>query len=137
MELDQLRTKRQLNVQQQNMLTEHEIEAADRWFKANLQSIPSPILALFESMEIVVSESCFPLFQCLSDLGLAHCYSGLILSQCQVFYQWELELSDDEKSIAYLEEWKNVSCDYPITEHLRGRGKSFGFLCLKVQQGAL
>ena len=130
--IDKLRHKRQLNVAEQNALARQGIFEAAMWFRANIDKVPTPVISFLRSKRVDLSEAIDVDFEDLSSVGLKGFFSGLVVTPSRNFWRWEVELNDEGSELVSVEEWRDVTSRHPISEHLPGVGKSFGFLCLDV-----
>ena len=131
-DIDKLRRKRQLNVTEQNALARQCILEAAMWLRANIDKVPTPVISFLRSKGVDLSEAIDVDFEDMSAMGLDGFFSGLVVTPSWSFWRWEVELNDERSELASVEEWRDVTSEYPISEHLPGVGKSFGFLCLDV-----
>jgi hypothetical protein len=132
LDIDELRHKRQLNVAEQNALTRRRLLEAAMWFRANIDKVPAPVLSFLSSQRVDLSEAIDVDFEDMSVLGLSGLYRGLLITPSGSFWRREVELNDARSELASVEEWRDVTSEHPISEHLPDVGKSFGFLCLDV-----
>ena len=63
------------------------------------------------------------------DEGTPH--NGLVVTKEEKFFGYELELNLAGDEIEW-QQWEEVSKNYPISAHMQGTGKSYGFVCLSA-----
>jgi hypothetical protein len=132
LDIEALRKKRQLNVQEQNALALHRVYQTASWFRANLSEVPLPIVEFLTSGGIDLTTAVDVDFEDMTMLGLDGMYRGLIVTAEGHFWRWELALNNARSAIDSVEEWRDVTTEYPVSEHLPGTGVSYGFMCLAV-----
>jgi hypothetical protein len=132
LDIEALRRKRALNVQEQNALVQHQLLQAATWFRTHLDEIPSPIREFLASRGINLHTAIDVCYTDMTSLGLDGIYSGLIITSDGRFWRWELALDENRSAIEAVEKWCDVTSKYPVSEHVRGTGKSYAFMCLTV-----
>jgi hypothetical protein len=66
-----------------------------------------------------------------------HIYTGIVVSRSDRFFQFVVELSQDESEVLNLEEWIDITNETEISNHKRGIGRTFGALALEVRNEIL
>lgn len=132
LDIEALSRKRQLNVQEQNALAQHGIHQAATWFRHHQQEVLRPIREFLTSRGIDLATAIDVDFEDLGMVGLDGLYSGLIVTEAGRFWRWELALNDARSAVESVEEWSEVTSEYPLSEHMPGTGKSFASMCLAV-----
>lgn len=130
MDIDHLRRKRQKSVQQQNALLKYDIQrCVGRWLSD--EKLPIPI-------EDYIAEQGYSRQNALlvryheGDPRLQMSHQGLLLTNEQVFIDFEFDLDFAQNSIEQVLQFGVT--DIEVNAHLKGRGKSFGHLCIEVLQ---
>jgi len=121
-----------LNVAQQNAITRERLFNAAAWFRQHAHEVPAAVLAYLRAKGIDLREAIEVDFEDLAALGMPDCYRGLVVTPQARFLRWELELDAAGVSVPASEVWRDCSPEYPISAHLPGTGRSFGFLCMEV-----
>ncbi len=131
MDIDRLRQKRGgRNVQQQNALLRHEILSAGRWTRDNYEGIPQLVREFLASQEFDVANS-LVLHSDMSGYEAGNCHAGLVVTAERAFFEYDITLTWDGSCVEE-SECQRVDDRYPVTEHLPGKGRSYGYLCLDV-----
>ena len=132
LDIEKLRRKRQLNVAEQNAVTRQGLFDAATWFRTNTNEVPTPVLSFLKAQGLDLSQAIDVDFEDMASVGLGGFYSGLMVTQDHHFWRWEVELDETRSNVVSVEEWCDVTCEYPISEHLPGTGMSFGSMCIDV-----
>ena len=128
MDIEHIKRKRQKSVQDQNAISKHKIFICARnWLEG--EKLPKPIEIYFSKRHINRENSLLVSYFKGSPL-LQMDYSGLLLTNNEVFIDFEFELDKNEKKIEHIETFRSVELE--VSAHLKGTGKSFGCLCLEV-----
>lgn len=130
MDIEALRRKKQLNVQQQNALTKHRIREIAERFRNDPESLPwlSMVLANngLSSLEgILVELSVIPSQG--EDVA-----SGRWLTESERFFEFEILLSSQGHALQETSVWREATSEINQSAHNRGTGRSFGCLALEV-----
>lgn len=131
-DIDELRKRRQLNVQQQNLLEEDAIRKSATWFRTHLHEVPAPIRSFLAAHGIDLQSAVDVEFSDLRDVGLSGFYRGLVVTADARFWRWELLLDDAHSAIESVEEWRDVTSEHRPDDHVRGTGRNYASLCLTV-----
>jgi len=130
--IENLLKRRQLNVAEQNAVSQHKLLQAATWFRTHGDEIPSPIRAFLEGRSIDLATAIDFEYEDLSTVGLTGHYSGLIVTVDRRFWRWELQLNEAKSSIVSIEEWREVTDKQMLSAHMPGTGKSRGLMCLAI-----
>ena len=128
MNIEQLRKKKQLNVQEQNALQEDQIlQEAKYWRK---HSLPFALQKFFQEQEIDVQSAIMVDYSqdfpgCSSD-------EGIILTPEKRSFKFKLDLTKDKKKVRDVYVWKEITDEIGISESKPGTGATWGELSLKV-----
>jgi hypothetical protein len=128
--LDELKRKRQHNVQEQNALRKHAmIQCTRRLYDA--QENLEWLVALLNARTATISRGV------LIELGFmpaqeGDLVSGLWLSSDRQFFEFEVMLPRQSSGDLVVEKWEEVTQLVEISAHLPGTGKSPGFLALEI-----
>lgn len=98
----------------------------------NTNEVPAPVLSFLRTQGLDLSQVIEVDFEDMASVGLDGFYCGLIVTQDPYFWRWGVELDETRSKVISVEEWRDVTSEYPISERLPGTGKSFGFMCIDV-----
>lgn len=132
MNISSLLKRRQLNVAEQNVVSEHKLRQTATWFRAHQHEIPQAIRAFWEAHSIDVSKAVDFEYENLGAIGLTGHYCGLLVTADQCFWRWELELDESRNQVVSIEEWRDVTSEQVLSAHMPGTGKSRGLMCLEI-----
>lgn len=130
--IENLLKRRQLNVAEQNAVSEYKLLQAATWFRAHTHEIPSPIRAFLEARSIDLATAIDFEYEDLSAVGLIDHYSGLIVTVDRRFWRWELQLNEAKSAVVSIEEWREITDEQMLSAHMPGTGKSQGLMCLSI-----
>jgi len=116
------------NVQEQNAETKARIRAVAALFKED----PLRVAWLFDLLQ-AQSVSAEGILVSLADVPeqSGQQYYGMWLTLERQFFRFSVVISRDTGEFE-LEEWRDVTAETIVNEHVPGTGKSFGFLALEV-----
>ncbi|MCW8875694.1 MAG: hypothetical protein OQK51_01440 [Kangiellaceae bacterium] len=128
MDIEQLKKKRQLNVQEQNALLENNILCGAKYWREN--GIPLGLDAFLKTKGIDSSSSIFLNYEqdfpgCCTD-------DGIVLTGDNRFYEFQIDLSNDRKVVIDIGRFEEVTGEYTISSHQPGTGATWGYLAIKV-----
>ena len=129
MDIEALKKKRQLNVQEQNALEKHYIMAAAKYWRKN--PIPTAIINLCKSKGIDIDKSL--LLRYSQDFPGCSTDFGVILTPEGKFIEFDMDLSNDREKIIEIYEWKDITNKTEIMKSKPGTGSTWGYLALQVQ----
>jgi hypothetical protein len=126
--IEQLKKRRQLNVQEQNVLLKHSIAQEARYWRS--QNIPAALTTFLQSKNIEIESSIFMDYDrhalgCSTD-------EGCILTKDGTFFKFDIDLSDDDTEIICINTWENITESIELSAHKKGTGATRGFLALEV-----
>jgi hypothetical protein len=128
MDTNRLLKKRQLNVQEQNAITEHSLRKTALYWRKN--GVPEAMVVLgkarnidWDSSIILKLEIDFP--------GMPRLF-GLLLSQNERFVRFEVDTDEQHRLPVEIEAWDDVTDEQNVLEHNQGIGAGYGALALKV-----
>jgi len=127
-DIERLKRKRQLNVQEQMALKKHSIKNFAQYWREN--DLPIPLMQLLASKNIDMNTSI--LIEYDQDYPGRNTDEGIILTEEGKFFEFEADLDLDRTRLITLELWEDVSHRYEINGRKKGIGKTFGFLALEV-----
>ncbi|MBY6192136.1 hypothetical protein KUV22_17070 [Microbulbifer agarilyticus] len=130
MNIDKLAKIKNLNTREQNEISKFNIakiaklfhdteifpDAIRCWLKSNNFSKDNSILVEFGQGPICCDST----------------FSGTLLNEELEFWEFEIELDAKSGNIVEIYDWKNITKEISVTEHAKGVGKSWGFLCVQV-----
>lgn len=128
MDIEKLKTKRQLNVQEQNALDKNRILEEASYWRTN--GIPIGLKKALE-MKGVNTESCI-LLNYEQDFPGISTDVGIVLNPEGEFYEFEMDLNKDRSEILEFFLWEEVTTKIEINDHKPGKGSTWGFLALEV-----
>lgn len=123
-----LSKRRQLNVQEQNQLTEHSIREHVRYWREN--SLPVALICTGQARGIDWSRSIVLELE-IDFPGMPRLF-GLLLSQDERFIQFEIDTDEQHRVPISVDEWDDVTDRHNTNLHNRGIGAGYGALALKV-----
>lgn len=126
MDIENLKSKRQLNVQEQNALTECAILSEALYWRKN--KLPMGLMKVIENREIDIRKSIILNYEqnfpgCSTD-------EGIIVTNDGRFIKFEMDLSDENDNLVELYLWDSISVE--INASKKGTGATWGYLALKV-----
>ena len=128
MNIEQLKKKKQLNVQEQNALKEEQIlKEAEYWRKTPL---PLALQKFFQEYGIDVQNAI--LVDYSQDFPGCSTDEGIILTSEKRFFKFELDFIKDKKKIREVYVWKEITDEIEISGSKPGIGTTWGYLALKV-----
>jgi hypothetical protein len=128
MDIDKLKNKRQLNVQEQNALTQHYIEQDAIYFRRN-KDLPQILLDYFVSRGIDLEQVSFDRMQ---YGGEVEGYRGLWLTRNHHFISYLIFLDETDSQIDEIDEWMDITDEIEVSAHARGLGNTYGQLCINA-----
>ncbi len=128
MDIDRLKKKRQLNVQEQNALSEHGIEKEARYWRE--KGLPLALEELIENKGIESKKCILQNYE--QDFPGCSTDEGIVISEDGRFFEFEADFSKDRTEIVKLYIWEEVTEKVDTSERLKGAGNSTGYLVLKV-----
>ena len=128
MDIDQLKKKRQLNVQEQNALLKDKLlNEAGHWRKNGIPpGLESILLAKWidpNSSILLEYEQNFP--GCSTD-------EGIILTKENRFFEFDIDLTSERENVIEVYRFEEITEDYEISEHRPGTGATWGYLAIQV-----
>lgn len=130
MNIDKLKRKRQLSVQEQNALLKDRISKAAHYWRNN--GIPKGLAEILGSKRINL-KTCI-LLEYSQDFPGCSIDEGIIVTEDEKFFEFELDLTKDRQHVIDFWAWKDLTMETEVTEHKRGTGKTWGYLALEVLQ---
>lgn len=121
----------QKNVAQQNAETKAAIEKVAFKFVDERDTSLAWLVELLESYSLSADKGVLVRYVMEHGQGGYDC-GGLWLSSDSQFWVFSVVLSYEESKIIELEEFENVTSSIQVSAHLKGIGKSFGFLAVEV-----
>lgn len=128
MDIEILKTKRQLNVQEQNALEKHKIYQEALYWRNN--GIPKPLKLALEEKGIETEKSIFLEYE--QDFPGISTDEGKVLTPEGEFYEFEMDLNKKRTKLIEFYRWENITSKVEIDEHKPGIGSTWGFLALQV-----
>jgi hypothetical protein len=126
-----LRKKRQLNVQEQNRLSEYGLRTTATYWRAH--ALPKALHDAGLAHGIDWGHSI------IIDLdfdvpGIPDTLMGTLLSQQEKFIEFEIETDHQYQNIISIYIWLDVTAQTNVREHNRGTGKGAGAMALEIRR---
>ena len=128
MDIEKLKSKRQLNVQEQNVLEGHRIYSEADYWRTN--GIPIGLQAALESKNVCIAKSVYLNYE--QDFPGASTDEGTVLTPDQKFYLFEMDLTKDRSELVEFYLWEEITDKVAINSSKPGTGKTWGYLALQV-----
>jgi len=128
MDTESLKNKRQLNVQEQNILLKDKIEAEAKFWREN--GIPLGLISALTEKGIDIDTSIFLNYE--QDFPGCSTDEGIVVTKDKRFFEFEMDLMEDRNSLSKLYVWKELTENTEINEHKPGTGATWGFLAIEV-----
>lgn len=128
MDIEKLKKKRQLNVQEKNILEKHRIFTEASYWREN--GVPVALKAAIEQKGVNVDNSIFLQYE--QDFPGVSTDEGTILTPDGEFFEFEMDLNDSRTKLVEFYVWENITSNVEINEHKPGTGSTWGFLALQV-----
>lgn len=130
-DIEFLKKKRQVNVQEQNSLTKHTIMQFAVDFRKS-RNLPEALIKFFEENGIDTNLSILTWHDTMSFGGSTEAYRGEWLTQDKQFYSYEITLDPNDEFIDDVLQWENITDEVDLNQHSKGIGKTSGWLCIEV-----
>ena len=128
MDIEKLKNKRQLNVQEQNALDKYRIyREASYWRKSG---IPFGLKSALEEKGIDTNKSIYLQYE--QDFPGVSTDEGTVLTPEGRFYEFEMDLNAKRTEVVEFYLWEEITSKVEINEHKPGTGSTWGFLALEV-----
>ena len=128
MDIEKLKKKRQLNVQEQNTLDKFRIYREASIWRNN--GIPIGLKSALEEKGIDTDKCIF--LHYAQDFPGVSTDEGTVLTPDGRFYEFEMDLNVNRTEVVEFYYWKDVTSKVDINEHKPGTGATWGFLALEV-----
>mgnify|MGYP000622153222 CR=1 FL=1 len=128
MDIEKLKRKRQLNVQEQNYVTEYRILSEASYWRKN--GLPKGLSTLIK-IKGIDEEKCI-VIDYMQDYPGCSTDEGIIVTEEGRFFEFEMDLSKNKEQIEELYIWNDVTESIHICKSDKGTGSSRGYLILKV-----
>ena len=128
MDIEKLKNKRQLNVQEQNALDKYRIyREASYWRNSG---IPIGLKSALEDKGIDTNKSIYLQYE--QDFPGLSTDEGTVLTPEGGFYEFEMDLNAKRTEVVEFYLWEEITSKVEINEHKPGTGSTWGFLALEV-----
>jgi len=127
-DIERLKRKRQLNVQEQIVLKKHSIKTFAQYWRQH--DLPIPLMQLLASKNIDMNTSILIVYN--HDFPGGYTDEGIIVTPKGRFLEFWIDLNEDRTQLIDLGRWKDITDEYEINGHKKGIGKTYGFLVLEV-----
>lgn len=128
MDIEKLKNKRQLNVQEQNALDKHRIYLEANYWRNN--GIPTGLKIALEEKGIDTDNSIYLQYE--QDFPGVSTDEGTVLTSEGRFYEFEMDLNVKRTEVVEFYLWEDITSKVEINEHKPGTGSTWGFLALEV-----
>ena len=128
MDIEKLKNKRQLNVQEQNALVKHGIASEAKFWRKH--GVPTPLRKALEVKGIDIETSIFLDYE--QDFPGLSTDEGTILTQDKEFFRFEIDLNKDRTKLIDFYLWENITTTVEVKKNKTGTGSTSGYLSLKV-----
>ncbi|MEM7761610.1 MAG: hypothetical protein AAF298_26300 [Cyanobacteria bacterium P01_A01_bin.40] len=128
MDIEKLKKKRQLNVQEQNTLERHRIFIEASYWREN--RIPIALEAALKNKGIDTKRSIYLEYE--QNFPRISTDEGIVLTPEGNFYKFEMDLNISRTEVVEFYVWENITPKVEINEHKPGTGVTWGFLALDV-----
>ena len=128
MDIEKIKNKRQLNVQEQNALVKNTIYSEASYWRKN--GLPKALKHALEEKGISIETSIILEYEqnfpgCSTDYGI-------VLTRNGDFYRFEMDLSNDRSELLDFYAWENINSEIEVNKNLKGTGASWGYLANEV-----
>jgi len=128
MDIEKLKNKRQLNVQEQNALDKYRIYREASYWRNS--SIPVGLKSALEEKGIDTEKSIYLQYE--QDFPGVNTDEGTVLTPEGRFYEFEMDLNTTRTEVVEFYLWEEITSRVEINEHKPGTGSTWGFLALEV-----
>jgi len=128
MDINKLKKKSQLNVQEQNALNKHRILQEALYWREN--GIPSVLKNIFEKNKINTEKSIYLEYE--QDFPGICTDEGTIVTPEGEFYEFEADLNKERTKIIEFYFLKNITSKIEVNKHKPGTGETWGYLALEA-----
>lgn len=128
MDIERLKKKKQLNVQEQNAMLKDKLLNEARHWREN--GIPTGLESVLESKGIDCRTSIFLEYE--QDFPGCSTDEGIVLTVDSHFFEFDIDLSSGRESLVEVYRFEDITEDYEISEHRPGTGATWGFLAIQV-----
>ncbi|WP_341304272.1 hypothetical protein [Pseudomonas sp. TMP25] len=130
MEISRLLKKRQLNVQEQNAIAEHNLLSIAKYWQKH--PLPQALISCGKERGVLWSKA-IVLELDIDYPGMPSLF-GRILSSTDRFIEFELETDNAHEKILSVEQWDDITDDMNFSEHNKGNGVGYGAIAMKVKK---
>ena len=128
MDIEKIKNKRQLNVQEQNAILKNTIYSEAEYWRNN--GLPHALKSAIEEKGISLATSIVLEYEqnfpgCSTDYGI-------VLTNDGNFYKFEMDLSNDRSTLLHFYIWENINSEIEVNKNLKGTGASWGYLAQEV-----
>lgn len=128
MDIEQLRRKRQLSVQEQNALTKYAIFREASFWRA--AGIPLGLHTALSSRGIDTERSIYLCYE--QDFPGINTNEGIVLTPDRKFYRFDMDLNPERSELVQLYGLQDITWCTEINPNRPGTGASWGYLALEV-----
>ncbi len=128
MDIEKLKNKRQLNVQEQNALHKHRIYQEASYWRNN--GIPVGLSSALTGKGLDTDKSIFLQYE--QDFPGISTDEGTVLTPEGRFFEFEIDLNTKRTEVVEFYRLEDVTSKIEINRHKPGTGSTWGFLALEV-----
>ena len=128
MDIEKLKSKRQLNVQEQNALDKHKIISEALYWRKH--GIPIGLKNALESKGVNTEKSVYLNYE--QDFPGVSTDEGIVLTPEGRFFEFEMDLTRDRSRLLEFCLWEEKTQTIEISGRKPGSGATWGFLALEV-----
>lgn len=128
MDIEKLKKKRQLNVEEQNAVMKHGILREALYWRNN--GIPLGLRTALESKGINTEKSIYLNYD--QDFPGVSTDEGTVITPNGEFYKFKVDLGNSRSELVEFYSWENITVNTEIQEHRAGTGATWGFMALQV-----
>jgi hypothetical protein len=128
MDIDQLKRKRQKNVQEQIILERHKIYQEAVYWRD--KGVADPVRVFLEDKGINPETSIFIGYE-LYFPGMSSDF-GIVLTEEHEFIEFELDLNKDRTRLMTVDWWQKITEEVEITNHKPGIGSTKWYIAIEV-----
>lgn len=129
MDIERLRNKRHLNVQEQVLLRKHSVLKGAKYWRENESAVPDEIKKILIEKKIDINKSIFIDYSRNSP----GCYTddGIILDQNKRFFEFQIDVVENQIQDII---WDDITKNLDLSHKKAGSGPTRFYLALEVQE---
>jgi len=128
MDIEKLKKKKQLNVQEQNALEEHRIFSEASYWREKV--LPNGLIKVLVDKNINKDRCIFLNYK--QNFPGYFTDEGIIVTEDKRFIKFQMDLTDDRETLKELYLWNDITNRIEVNSSARGIGATWGYLALKT-----